>query len=179
MSGELSRSGVPPVSSATPPEPSPWPERLRHLVLSPTRRIALQVPRALVVAAVAAAVDVGVLAAVVEGLGVAPWLAACVGYFAGGLVQYAASETWVFGGHTDRRWGTLSRFLSFQLLSVGGLVVTWAVMAVGNEWLGIHYLVAKGAALGLAFFYNYLSRRWWVYRERGKMAKAGEAGEVR
>jgi len=145
-----------------------WSSRLPDLLLSPTRRIVIQVPRALVVAVVAAAVDVGVLAALVEGLGLAPWLAACVGYFTGGLVQYAASETWVFGGHTDRRWGTLSRFLSFQLLSVGGLVVTWGVMAVGNEWLGIHYLVAKGAALCLAFFYNYLSRRWWVYRERGR-----------
>lgn len=167
MSGEQPRTGAPPVASVTPPASLLWLARLRNLVLSPTRRIVLQVPRALVVAVVAAAVDVGVLAALVEGLGLAPWLAACVGYFTGGLVQYAASETWVFGGHTDRRWGTFSRFVSFQLLSFGGLVVTWVVMAVGNEWLGIHYLIAKGAALCLAFFYNYLSRRWWVYRERG------------
>ncbi len=179
MSGEPSRTGAPLVVSVTPPVSSLWPARLRNLVLSPTRCIVLQIPRALVVAAVAAAVDVGVLAALVEGLGVAPWIAACVGYFTGGLVQYAASETWVFGGHIDRRWGTLSRFLSFQLLSVGGLAVTWAVMAVGNEWLGIHYLVAKGAALCLAFFYNYLSRRWWVYRERGRGLGAEEGGEPR
>lgn len=131
------------------------------LIASPTERLVLQVPRALVASALAAAVDFAVLVLLVEGAGWGAVPAAVAGYLAGGVLQYVLCAVWVFPAAPQN--ATLG-FTAFLILSLGGLGITWLCMEVIHEWAGINYALAKVVALGLAFWWNFLSRRYWLFR---------------
>lgn len=133
-------------------------------VLGPSRSLWIQVPRALVVSVLAALLDVALLALLVELLGWRPLSAATVSYLAGGVVQYVLSRSWVFYAQAARH--LLLHFLAFQLLSLVGLGITWALLWVSVEGFGINYLIGKALALCLAFGWNFGSRRGWLFRPK-------------
>jgi putative flippase GtrA len=136
-------------------------------LLAPTSRLLLQLPRAFVVSALAALLDMAALLAMVELCGMGVLAASSLGYLLGGLLQYILSQEWVFANSSRiRSLGSLSvRFLRFQALSLVGLFITWFALYLGHERLGIHYLLVKSSALGLAFTWNFASRRVLVFRE--------------
>src|SRR5205814_1752583 len=119
----------------------PASRRLADLLTRPTTSLLQQVPRALVVSALAAALDVVVLVLLVERGRWSPPSAGVVSYFVGGLLQYLLSRRWVFSDSLPPA-NYLAHFLAFQLLSLGGLAVTWGSLKLGDA-LGIHYLANK------------------------------------
>jgi putative flippase GtrA len=136
-------------------------KKLWELLLSPTHSIFLQLPRALVVSGLAAALDVGVLVLLVELAGWHPTFAAIISYLLGGVLQYVLSSIWVFP-YAPRN--AVIGFTAFSLLSLVGLAITWGTMWLLYDNLGIFYLFAKGVALLFAFCWNFLSRRYWLFR---------------
>jgi putative flippase GtrA len=133
-------------------------QQLRRWLTDPVESLFLQVPRALAVSILAAALDCGVLFFLVEIGGWDRIPAAVVGYLAGGLVQYVLCSYWVFPGAPQN---AATGFLAFTILSLFGLVITWLTMAV---LAGVNLLLAKVAALGLAFGWNFLSRKYLLFR---------------
>ena len=136
-------------------------------LLGPTASLFRQVPRALIVSGLAALLDVAGLVALVETLSVHPRPASAVSYFAGGLVQYGLSVSWVFA---RAEWpatllGRVGHFVRFQLLSLVGLCITWGVLYLGYDRLAVHYAIAKVFALGLAFLWNFCSRKVLLFGE--------------
>jgi len=123
--------------------------------------MALQVPRALVVSVLAAVLDFGVLVLLVERFEWSPVLAAVVGYLLGGVLQYVLCAWWVFPGAPQSL--TLG-IAAFTLLSLVGLGITWATIAVLHEQLHVNYVGAKLVALGLAFAWNFLSRKYLLFQ---------------
>jgi hypothetical protein len=65
--------------------------------------------------------------------------------------------------------GKAVSFLAFTVLSLGGLGITWLVMA-GGELAHVPYGASKVAALGLAFAWNFLSRKLLLFRPAGDCA---------
>jgi putative flippase GtrA len=55
-------------------------------------------------------------------------------------------------------------FLGFTLLSLGGLIITWLTMYGLGEVVRVNYALAKVAALGLAFCWNFFSRKYLLFR---------------
>jgi putative flippase GtrA len=135
--------------------------KLWQALLSPTHNILVQIPRALVVSALAAALDVGVLVLLVELASWQPTFAAVISYLLGGVLQYVLSSLWVFPNSPKN---VAVGFIAFSLLSLVGLAITWGTMWLLYDNMGVHYLLAKVAALGLAFCWNFLSRRYWLFR---------------
>jgi putative flippase GtrA len=133
------------------------------LLTSPTDRLLLQVPRALVASVLAASVDFGLLIVLKEGAGWDPVLAAVVSYLVGGVVQYVLCACWVFPNAPQ---SVAVGFAAFTFLSLVGLAITYATMTVLCGWGQVNYAVAKIAALGLAFGWNFLSRKFWLFRPR-------------
>jgi putative flippase GtrA len=118
----------------------------------------VQVPRALVASVLAAVLDCALLFVFVE---IGRWdriTAAIVSYLAGSVVQYVLCTYWVFPG-TAQNFAT--GFLTFTVLSIFGLAITWLTMAVLAH---VHLSVAKVIALGLAFTWNFLSRKYLLFR---------------
>ncbi|MHB0937675.1 MAG: GtrA family protein [Armatimonadota bacterium] len=129
---------------------------------SPTRSLALQVPRALVVSAIAACIDTLGYFLLVHLAGWHPLLAATLSYLVGGVVQYVLCSLWVF---SIMPGNTAVSFIAFTALSLGGLVITWGVIWLLFDQLHFHYLAAKCVALGLAFCWNFISRKLLIFRQ--------------
>lgn len=74
--------------------------------------------------------------------------------------NFIGNDLWTF-----RRTGrSLSRFVKFNLVSLGGLVVT-----TGTAWLlvqhgGMHYLLANLTGIGLAAMCNFVANLKWTWR---------------
>lgn len=141
----------------------------RHITrwcIEPVESVVLQVPRALAASVASAVVDFAILAFLKEIIGWGPQPAAVAGYLAGGVLQYILCSVWVFPNSPKSK--TVG-FLAFTILSLGGLGITWAVMA-GGEWLHFVYS-AKVLALGLSFCWNFLSRKFLLFAAKAPAAR--------
>ncbi len=134
---------------------------LRKSLTSPVESTLLQVPRALVVSVLALVVDVGLYEVLIRALGVEAVLAAVVGYLVGGVIQYVLCSLWVFpaapGNHAVG-------FVAFTLLSLVGLGMTCVIVYALHDLGHVNELLAKIAAIGVAFTWNFLSRKFLLFK---------------
>jgi putative flippase GtrA len=124
----------------------------------PVESLVVQVPRALVVSLLAAALDCAVLFFLVDIAGWDRIASAVIAYLAGSVVQYVLCSWWVFPEATQN---AKAGFLAFTVLSLFGLAITWMTMAV---LVKVHLSLAKTVALGLAVGWNFLSRKYLLFR---------------
>ena len=133
---------------------------LKKTLINPVQSVILQIPRALVASVLAAALDCGLLILLVEFCGWRPIPATVVGYLAGGVVQYVLCALWVFSAAPASN--TLG-FGAFTVLSLVGLLITWAAMSLIHDFGGFPYTLAKVVALALAFNWNFFSRKYLLF----------------
>jgi putative flippase GtrA len=133
----------------------------RTLLVAPVEHTLLQMPRALVASGLAALVDMAALVTLVQGFGWNPLLAATFSYLLGGVLQYTLSALWVFPAAPQ---SVSLGFIAFTVLSLGGLVVTWLTMYGLSNVAHLNFALAKVVALGLAFFWNFFSRKYLLFR---------------
>ncbi len=146
--------------------------RLVHRwIAAPVDSTLLQVPRALVVSVVALVVDAGLYALLVEQAGVPAVLANVFSYLAGGMVQYVLCTLWVFptapGNHA-------AGFLAFSVLSLVGLGLSCMVIYGLHDLGHVNEMLAKLASVGLAFTWNFGSRKLLLFRSAERTACAVE-----
>jgi putative flippase GtrA len=134
--------------------------KLEQWSLGPAHSTLLQVPRALLASALAAVFDLSLLVLLVEQGGWHPVAAALFSYSAGALLQYLFCAWWVFPHGASHAIG----LATFMLLSGVGLGITWLTMTALHDWLRVNYILAKFVALGLAFTWNFLSRKLWIFK---------------
>ena len=138
--------------SATVPEPAPPP---RDLARDDMR---VQVLWYALVGAGALAADLVVFATLIA-LGVPVMAALVAGFAVGALTNYALSRWLAFGGG---RYGQAQEVARLVLVALAGLALTAAMVAVLLR-AGLPPLAAKLVATGVAFFWNYLGRRLFVF----------------
>ena len=136
--------------------------RLKYWLFQPVDRIALQVPRALVASVLCALLDCAYMVFLVEVCHWQPVSAAILSYLVGGVLQYILCSVWVFSAVPDNK---AVGFLTFTLLSLGGLGITWVVMAAGGIFL-LPYALSKFLALGFAFVWNFTSRKYLLFGQK-------------
>jgi putative flippase GtrA len=142
--------------------------KIKSWLSDPVESIFLQVPRALAVSVLALGVDFVLYAACLY-IGMPALLAALIGYLAGGVLQYVLCSWWVFS--TSMKNDALG-FVAFSILSLVGLAITEIVILLVHDWLGVHPYPAKIAAVGLAFAWNFLSRKYLLFRAAAKPTAA-------
>jgi putative flippase GtrA len=101
-----------------------------------------------------------VLVLLVERFEWSPVLAAVVSYLLGGVLQYVLCACWVFPAAPKSLTVGIT---AFTLLSLVGLGTTWATIELVHGQLQGNYLLAKFVALGLAFAWNFLSRKYFLF----------------
>ena len=131
--------------------------QVKRLLTDPVESVFLQVPRAL------ACIDSGrgAYCAVLFLLVNSGWdriPAAIAAYLTGGVVQYILCSYWVFPGAPKN---VATGLLTFTVLSFFGLVITWGTIAVLGR---VELSLAKLVALGLAFSWNFMSRKYLLFR---------------
>jgi putative flippase GtrA len=127
-----------------------------------TENTILQVPRALVAACIATGFDVLLLMLLVERVGMQPRAAAVIGFLFGCVPHYILCAVWVFPASPNR---APLGFIRFMVLSVFGLALTWALVAGMHDKLGLNYLFAKAVAMVLSFSFNFLCRKYFIFRQ--------------
>lgn len=119
------------------------------------------------VGAVGAVCDNLVLAGVVETGVLAPVAGAVVAKEVSIAVMFALNEVWTFS-EAPGTGGPLRRFLTSNLVRGGGAVVGITVLYALNTWLGVWYLLANVAGIGVGFALNYAAETlvtWRVHRD--------------
>lgn len=148
-------------------------QQFRKWFADPVESIFAQVPRALAASALAALIDTGLLVLLVESFAWHPAPAAVVGYLVGGVLQYVLCSYWVFPNAPK---SVATGFMAFTILSLVGLGITWVTMLALSDWAQLHYGFAKIAALGLAFIWNFLSRKYLLFQGSAEQPGEGEWG---
>jgi putative flippase GtrA len=114
--------------------------------------------------ACALVVDVAVLWALVHFFSWGYLLAATASFLVGAVVAYRLSTAIAFKHHrlTSRK----TEFASFVAIGGVGLMVNAAIMFIGVNLLGLHYLIAKCVAAGFTFTCNFIARRQLLFVRR-------------
>ncbi len=88
-------------------------------------------------------------------------LAAGISFTVATLENYALSVIWVF------KSGRFSRYMEMGfvfLVSLIGLLFNELFLYLFVEFLGWHELISKIGATGIVFFWNYFSRKKFIFR---------------
>jgi|HubBroStandDraft_6_1064221.scaffolds.fasta_scaffold167501_2 putative flippase GtrA len=137
------------------------PRWLKRLVVDPGDTTLVQVPRALVASCLVSALDFGLMVLLVEKAGWDPDPAVVVSFLVAGVLQYILCATWVFAATPGNN---ALGFVAFTALNLIALGITWATVAVMRDRVGVHYTVAKLVAFATAFVWNFLSRKYLLFR---------------
>lgn len=138
---------------------------LNRWLVAPVESTLLQVPRALIASGLAAIVDMSLLVTLVQYFRLHPAPAAVLAYLPGTVIQYVLCRCWVFPGTGE----TGNSFAAFTLFALVGLGITWGVMETLSGMCAVPYLASKCVALGAAFAWNFLSRKWILFRTTSRM----------
>jgi putative flippase GtrA len=110
------------------------------------------------VGGLATAAHWGLLAALVEWFGMAPWLASGCGAVLGAQVAFVGNRRYTFG-HQGPLWPAWWRFMGTAVL---GGVVGMAIVAAGVA-LGLHYLWAQAVATAAGLLLTFAVNRIWTF----------------
>lgn len=97
------------------------------------------------------------------------------------IVNWIGSRYWSF--RLERRRPPLREAVEFVLVSIGGLIIAVACLAVSREVLGFTSVLADNIAsnvvgLVLGSLFRFSLYRWWVFHpRRGRGPREGTAGE--
>jgi putative flippase GtrA len=110
------------------------------------------------VGGLATAAHWALLALLVEGVGLAPWLASGCGAVLGAQLAFIGNRRYTFG-HAGPLWPAWWRFMATALLGAG---FGMAVVALGVA-LGAHYLLAQAVATALVLLLTFAVNRVWAF----------------
>jgi dolichol-phosphate mannosyltransferase len=71
--------------------------------------------------------------------------------------NFMLDDTFVFPRSRKRKM--IERFFSYQMISIGGSLMTIALLAIFTEFLGIYYLISGILAIFIVFVYNFTINR--------------------
>lgn len=123
-----------------------------------------------VVGFIAFFIDYGLLAFCTEILHFHYLVSATIGFTVSVVFNYLASMRYVFThkeGMSKRR-----EFVIFVVLSIIGLIINNALMWLGCDVLGIHYLIVKIFATAVVMVWNFVTRK--IFLDAGDEAKQVE-----
>jgi dolichol-phosphate mannosyltransferase len=69
------------------------------------------------------------------------------------------NNTWTYA----QRGFALSKFLKFNLVSLGGLVLTVGMLYGFVNWFGWHYLLANALAVSVSTAWNFMANSLWTW----------------
>jgi dolichol-phosphate mannosyltransferase len=77
------------------------------------------------------------------------------------------NDFWTFGHEKDQKISMVTnRFLSYHIVSIGGMLINIGVLVSLTEVLGIYYLISNLLGIFVAFSWNFLVNRMTTWRIR-------------
>lgn len=144
-------------TNATAPQ-ARWPAMRRHPLVS----FAVDAVGYGLASAVALAVDYGLLLLLVKSFGMHYLAAAACAFAAGLTVAYTLSTFFVFRGRAKFSAG--AEFFGFLVTGLAGLALNQLLLFGFVDGLHVAVEYAKAPTAGLVFCFNFLSRRFLLFR---------------
>lgn len=110
-----------------------------------------------VVGVVCFVIDYSLMILLTELAGLDYLLSSGISFSVSVVVNYLLSMRFVFRSKKDAN--KAKEFIIFVVLSITGLLLTEALMWVGVEQLGIHYMFTKVVVTGIVMVYNFVTRK--------------------
>jgi putative flippase GtrA len=149
--------------------------RMRALLLEPTQNNVIQFVRYMLVGGLATVADWVLLFGfeyLIVTLSDSTWvqtaakyIAAVIGFTAGLVINFLLTRAFVFNGQEARAGNTAGEFAGHLVVGVIGLLLTEMFLWFG-DLLSIHFMLAKVVATVIVFFWNYLARKFIVYKKK-------------
>ena len=143
---------------------------LKTLLTEPSANPFVQFLRYVFVGGVSFLVDAGVLWLFARA-GIHYLLAACFGFIAGLCCNFLLSRALVFRAQTPRV-GRALEFFGYAVIGLIGLGLTEALLYVFTETVHLHYMLSKVVASAVVLFWNFLARKFLLYRSEKADASA-------
>ncbi len=140
---------------------SPAPS-LKTLLRDKPGSLVRQLLRYTVVGGISFVVDYGSLWLLTEVAGLPYLWSAAIAFILGLTCNYLLSTRWVFGeSRISNLWG---EFAAVALIGVVGLGLNELIMYAFTDGIGLHYMLSKIISTGIVFFWNFLARRFLVFK---------------
>jgi dolichol-phosphate mannosyltransferase len=111
-------------------------------------------------------VNMGLLYALTEFAGLYYLASAAIAIEVSIVNNFIWNDVWTFGATDNLRFEQRApRFLSFQAVSMGGLLVNVAILFFLSDVAGVYYLVANLAGIFVAFTWNYGVNRHYTWKK--------------
>lgn len=115
-----------------------------------------------IVGGISFVVDWGTLMALTEACGVHYMVSAAIAFVLGLVCNYLLSTRWVFGqSRIGNRW---AEFAAFAVIGVIGLLLNELIIYLCTDIAGWHYLAGKVVSTVIVFFWNFLARRFLIFK---------------
>lgn len=111
-------------------------------------------------------VNMGLLYTLTEFAGLYYLISAAIAIEVSIMNNFIWNDIWTFGATDNLRFEhKTSRFLSFQAVSMGGLLVNVAILFALSDVAGVYYLFANLAGIFVAFAWNYWVNRHYTWKK--------------
>lgn len=120
----------------------------------------LQGSRFIIVGSLAAVIDLGSLTLLVEMLELDPQIAQIISTLLAVTFVFLANKFFTFRNQSKQVGSQLFKFALVYGIAIAANIGTTAVLI----WLGVHYFLAKVAAIGLGVIWNYSMSHAFVFR---------------
>jgi putative flippase GtrA len=114
--------------------------------------------------AVATGIQYVILIALREGLGVSPVTASAIGYAIAAVCNYLMKYHWVFASDEHHHVAGPK----YAVVSISGLTLNTLLMYLGNQVLGLYYLLAQVVATAVVLVWNFTLNGLWTFRAIGR-----------
>lgn len=136
--------------------------------LQTNNRLVRQFLKFAVVGTIGAAMDFGILTALVELFHLNLYVANTVSFTAAVLSNYLWNSFWTFGDLPKQHSRQLVQFFAVSII---GLFINQAILYFFYDIAGLHvfrfgYLAAKAIATIVVLFWNFAANKLWTFRER-------------
>jgi putative flippase GtrA len=121
-----------------------------------------ELARSIPVSLVSFGLDFGLLALLTEVFHVPYLVSAAVSFTAGVSLSYVLSVAWVFS--VRRAKSRAAEYGLFVIIGAVGLGMNEALLWFFTQPLGIYYLLSKVIAAAIVFFWNFLTRKYVLFR---------------
>ena len=111
-------------------------------------------------------VNMGLLYLLTEFAGLYYLISAVIAIEVSIVNNFIWNDIWTFGAADNLRFDRkISRFLSFQAVSMGGLLVNMGVLYFLADIFGVYYLIANLVGILIAFIWNYAINRHYTWKK--------------
>lgn len=110
-------------------------------------------------------VNTGVLFILSEYFGIFYFISSLVAIELSIINNFIWNDFWTFGHEKDQKISVVTnRFLSYHIVSIGGMAINMGVLVFLTEVLGIYYLISNLLGIFVAFSWNFLVNRMTTWR---------------